>query len=45
LEPIVRLSRLYDYKDPDEERISWNDPTIINPKTKKPFDWNAIPHK
>jgi len=42
---VYLTTRLYDYKNPDEERIDWNDPTIINPKTKKSFDWNAIPHK
>ncbi len=47
-EPAVLVyltTRLYDYKNPDEERRNWNDQNIINPKTKKPFDWNAIPHK
>ena len=39
------IENLYDYKNPDEERRPWNDPTIIDPKTKKPYDWNAIPHK
>jgi len=39
------VTRLYDYKNPDEERRAWNDPTIIDPKTQKPYDWNKPPHK
>jgi dTDP-4-dehydrorhamnose 3,5-epimerase len=35
----------YDYSNPDEERRPWNDPTIIDPKTNEPFDWNKPPHK
>ena len=42
---VYLTTRLYDYKNPDEERRPWNDSTIIDPKTAKPFDWNAIPHK
>jgi len=42
---VYLTTRLYDYKNPDEERRPWNDSTIIDPKTRKPFDWNAIPHK
>lgn len=42
---VYLTTKMYDYKNPDEERRSWNDPTIIDPKTKKPFDWNAPPHK
>jgi len=42
---VYLTTRLYDYKNPDEERRPWNDSTIIDPKTGKPFDWNAIPHK
>lgn len=42
---VYLTTRMYDYKNPDEERRSWNDTTIIDPKTKKPFDWNAPPHK
>jgi len=56
-EPIRLLygtNRLYDYKDPDEERRPWNDPTIIprsingrtdDPRTGKPWDWNYPLHK
>jgi len=32
---VYLTTRLYDYKNPDEERRPWNDPTIINPRTKK----------
>ena len=39
------VNRLYDGKDPDEERRPWNDSTIIDPRTLRSFDWNAPPHK
>jgi len=39
------VTRLYDYKNPDEERRLWNDPKIIDPRTKQPYDWNKPPHK
>ncbi len=39
------MNKLYDYSNPDEERRPWNDPTIIDPKTSKSFDWNKLPHK
>jgi dTDP-4-dehydrorhamnose 3,5-epimerase len=48
------VTRLYDYKNPDEERRPWNDPTIvpkaINGKTDdlrvgKPWDWFYPIHK
>jgi len=39
------VTRLYDYKDPDEERRPWNDQSIIDPRTQKPYDWNKPPHK
>jgi len=42
---VYTVNRLYDYKNPDEERRPWDDPTIIDPRTKKPFDWNRPPHK
>jgi len=42
---IYLTTKLYDYENPDEERRPWNDPTIIDPKTKKSYDWNASPHK
>ncbi len=40
-ETIYLINNLYDYKDPDEERKDSNDDSIIDPKTKKPFDWNG----
>ena len=39
------VTRLYDYKNPDEERRPWNDPKIIDPRTNQPYDWNKTPHK
>ena len=40
-ETIYFMNNLYDYDNPDEERLEWNDPSIIDPKTQKPFDWGA----
>lgn len=47
-------SKLYDYKNPDEDRRSWDDKAIV-PKSingnlddlraGKPWDWNSPPHK
>ena len=42
---VYLTTRLYDYKNPDEPRIAWDDPSVIDPQTKKPYDWNALPHK
>jgi dTDP-4-dehydrorhamnose 3,5-epimerase len=39
------VNNLYDYKNPDEERRPWNDPDIIDPRTKQPYDWNRPPHR
>lgn len=39
------VNKLYDYDNPDEERRSWNDPRIIDPRTNTPYEWNNIPHK
>jgi dTDP-4-dehydrorhamnose 3,5-epimerase len=48
------VTRLYDYKDPDEIRRPWNDQTIIpteingkkdDPRVGKSWDWFAAPHK
>jgi dTDP-4-dehydrorhamnose 3,5-epimerase len=45
---------LYDPRDPDEERRSWNDPTLVprsingkkdDTRVGKPWDWNYPPHK
>jgi len=42
---IYFATRLYDYDDPDEERRPWNDSNIIDPKTRKPFNWNEPSHR
>lgn len=42
---VYCVNRLYDFKNPDEERRAWNDAKILDPKTSKPFDWNRPPHK
>lgn len=48
------VSKLYDYKDPDEERMDWNDKRVIpksingstkDPRCNVPWDWNYPPHK
>ncbi len=47
-EPSLTLyftTRLYDYDNPDEERRSWNEPTITDPKTGQSYDWAKLPHK
>ena len=38
---VYLTTRLYDYNNPDEERIPWDDSSIIDPNTKKPYDWNS----
>lgn len=38
-ETIYFLTKLYDYKNPDEERLDWNSTEVINPTTKKPYQW------
>jgi len=57
LEPaylIYFTNRLYDYSNPDEERIPWNDPRIVpkyingrqdDPRVNKSWDWNYPPHR
>jgi dTDP-4-dehydrorhamnose 3,5-epimerase len=51
---VYFVTRLYDYKNPDEVRRPWNDqkiiPTEINgkkddPRVGKPWDWFSPPHK
>lgn len=42
---VYCVNRLYDAVDPDEKRRPWNDPTILDPKTARSFDWNKSPHK
>lgn len=50
---LYGVNKLYDPKNPDEERKPWNDPTIIpttingrkdDPRVNKPWDWNYPPH-
>jgi len=51
---VYIVNRVYDYKNPDEERKPWNDKSInpveINgnkndPRCNKPWDWFYHPHK
>jgi dTDP-4-dehydrorhamnose 3,5-epimerase len=51
---VYFVTKLYDYKGPDEKRRPWNDqkiiPTEINgkkddPRVGKPWDWFQPPHK
>lgn len=51
---LYGVNKLYDPKNPDEERRPWNDQTIIpttingrkdDPRVGKPWDWNYPPHK
>jgi dTDP-4-dehydrorhamnose 3,5-epimerase len=51
---VYFVTKLYDYKSPDEKRRAWNDPTIIpteingkkdDPRVGKPWDWFYPPHK
>lgn len=51
---VYFVTRLYDYKEPDEVRRPWNDQTIVpseingkkdDPRVGKPWDWFAPPHK
>lgn len=37
------VTRLYDQADPDEERRPWNDPEVLDPRTRSPFEWRKIP--
>jgi dTDP-4-dehydrorhamnose 3,5-epimerase len=36
------VTKLYDYKNPDEERRPWDDPSIIDPRTGERYDWNEL---
>ena len=38
-ETLYFLTNLYDYQNPDEERLDYNSTEIIDPKTKKPYQW------
>lgn len=42
---VYFVTKLYDAKNPDEERRAWNDPKIIDSKTGLPFNWDKPPHK
>jgi dTDP-4-dehydrorhamnose 3,5-epimerase len=51
---IYFTTNLYDRGNPDEERRSWSDPTLIpksingkkeDSRVGKPWDWNYPPHK
>jgi dTDP-4-dehydrorhamnose 3,5-epimerase len=42
---IYCVTRVYDRLNPDEQRRPWNDSTIVDKNTQRPFDWNAPPHK
>lgn len=42
---VYMVSRMYDPKNPDEDRRPWNDPAIVDPRLHQPFDWNRAPHK
>ncbi len=51
---VYFVNRLYDYNNPDEIRVAWNDPNIVpteingnktDPRVGKPWDWFRPPHK
>ena len=51
---VYFVTRLYDYKNPDEERRPWNDPDVIpseingnknDHRVNQPWDWFYPPHK
>jgi dTDP-4-dehydrorhamnose 3,5-epimerase len=51
---VYFVNKLYDHKNPDEERRPWNDPGIIpleingnknDPRINKPWDWFYPPYK
>ena len=51
---VYFVNRLYNYKEPDEQRIPWDDPRIVpceingnkkDPRVNKPWDWFYPPHK
>ena len=39
---VYFINNLYDYESPDEQRIPWNDSSIIDPRTKQAYDWNSV---
>jgi len=51
---LYGVNRLYDYKNPDEERRAWNDPKVIplsingkknDSRFGSTWDWNYLPYK
>ncbi|MFW6126096.1 MAG: dTDP-4-dehydrorhamnose 3,5-epimerase family protein [Chloroflexota bacterium] len=51
---VYFVTNLYDYDDPDEERLAWNDPSIVpqtingksvDPRVGKPWEWFYTPHR
>ena len=51
---VYFVTKLYNYRNPDETRRPWNDPNIIpteingrkdDPRVGKPWDWFHPPHK
>ena len=42
---VYCVNRLYNVRNPDEERRPWNDPSIIDIRNSTPYDWNKSPHK
>lgn len=51
---VYFVSKLYDYKAPDELRRPWNDPGIVpsqingsknDPRVNQPWDWLYLPYK
>jgi len=51
---VYFVNMLYDYKNPDEIRVAWDDQTIVptdinsnkdDPRVGKPWDWFMPPHK
>jgi len=39
-ETIYLINNMYNYENPDEERLAYDDSSIIDPTTHKPFDWD-----
>src|SRR2546428_867071 len=42
---IYGVNRLYDMKNPDEDRRPWDDQSIVDSKSGTPYNWNKPPHK
>ena len=51
---VYFVNRLYNYKEPDEQRIPWDDPSVVpcevngkdkDPRVNKPWDWFYPPYK